>query len=81
METYPYQLKFVVDHQKDIEEVESLVANLSTIDRTRVLLMPQGRTVEELNNKALWVTEACKTLGFRYCPRVQINLYGDTRGT
>jgi len=81
MAAYPYQLKFVVDSEEDLEEIESLIAELGKVDRTRVLLMPQGRSVEELNGRGAWVAEACKTRGFRYCPRVHIDLYGDTRGT
>ena len=81
MAAYPYQLKFVVDHQDDLEEVESLLRELEGIDRTRVLLMPQGRTAGELSSRGAWIAEACKSRGFRYCPRVHIDLYGDTRGT
>lgn len=81
MAAYPYQLKFVVDHQDDLDEVESLVLELEGVDRTRVLLMPQGRTAGELSSRGAWVAEACKSRGFRYCPRVHIDLYGDTRGT
>ncbi len=81
MAVYPYQLKFVVDHQDDLDEIESLILELEGADRTRVLLMPQGRTAEELSSRGAWVAEACKSRGFRYCPRVHIDLYGDTRGT
>ena len=76
-----YQLKFVVDRQEDLDEVESLIADLNDVDRNRVLLMPQGRTAGELSSRGAWVAEACKTRGFRFCPRVHIELYGDTRGT
>ena len=86
MAAYPYQLKFVVDRQEDLDEIESLLADLDdadldNVDRNRVLLMPQGRTAGELSNRGAWVAEACKSRGFRYCPRVHIDLYGDTRGT
>ena len=81
MAACPYQLKFVVDRQEDLDEVETLIAELDGVDRTRVLLMPQGRTADELSNRGVWVAEACKSRGFRYCPRVHIDLYGDTRGT
>ncbi len=81
MKTYPYQMKFVVDTPEDLDEVEGLLTRLEGIDRTRVLLMPQGRTAGELNEKARWIAKLCKTNGFRFCPRVHIDLYGDTRGT
>lgn len=81
MKTHPYQMKFVVDTPKDLDEVEELLAQFDGIDRTRVLLMPQGRTSGELSEKAQWIVEICKTNGLRFCPRVQIDLYGDTRST
>ena len=81
MKTYPYQMKFVVDTPEDLDEVEGLLTRLEGIDRTRVLLMPQGRTAGELNEKARWIAKLCKTNGFRFCPRVHIDLYRDTRGT
>ena len=81
MKTYPYQMKFVVDTPEDLDEVEGLLTRLEGIDRTHVLLMPQGRTAGELNEKARWIAKLCKTNGFRFCPRVHIDLYGDTRGT
>lgn len=81
MKTHPYQMKFVVDTPEDLDEVEGLLTRLEGIDRTHVLLMPQGRTAGELNEKARWIAKLCKTNGFRFCPRVHIDLYGDTRGT
>ena len=81
IKTHPYQIKFVVDTPEDLDEVEELLVQLEGIDRSQVLLMPQGRTSGELSEKARWIAELCKTSGFRFCPRVQIDLYGDTRGT
>ena len=42
--------------------------------------MDNTDTFSELNEKGVWVAEACKAQGFRFCPRIHINLYGDTRG-
>ncbi len=81
LRNYPYQIKFVVDDKEDLIEIELILNELNNVDRTRVLLMPQGKTIRELNEKGVWVAEACKAQGFRFCPRIHINLYGDTRGT
>lgn len=78
---YPYQLKFVVDTLEDLAEIETLLAEVGQIDRQLVLLMPQGRTSDELTAKTQWIAEACKTHGFRFCPRLHIDLYGNKRGT
>lgn len=81
MDQYPYQLKFVVDTPQDVDEVERLLLRLRGVERDRVLLMPQGVTAGELMEKAQWLVDQCKTLGFRFCPRVHIDLYGNRRGT
>ncbi|MBI4553857.1 MAG: 7-carboxy-7-deazaguanine synthase QueE [Candidatus Latescibacteria bacterium] len=78
---YPYQLKCVIDTPDDVEEVERLLLRLRGVERERVMLMPQGVTTAELLGKARWLGEECKSRGFRFCPRVQIDLYGNTRGT
>lgn len=81
MEHSDYQLKFVVDRATDLEEVESLLKQLPGVERTKVLLMPQGVTHEELAERAPWLAEACKTHGFCYCPRLHIELFGNRRAT
>lgn len=78
---YDYQLKFVVEKPADAAEIEDLLARLGPVDRNRVLLMPQGRTREELAARAPWIVELCKERGFRYAPRLHIELWGDKRGT
>lgn len=81
MVLYDYQLKFVVDRPEDIEEIEQLLGEIGPIERSNVLLMPQGVTQEELSSKTSWIAELCKDCGFRFCPRLHIALYGNTRGT
>ena len=75
-----YQLKFVVDTPEDLAEIDELLAQLDPVDPSNVLLMPQGVTAEELNERGRWITEICKDRGFRFCPRLQITLYGNVRG-
>lgn len=81
LEHAPCQLKFVVDRPADIDEVLALLDLLPPIDPASVLLMPQGITREELAERGAWVAELCKAHGFRYCPRLHIELYGNRRGT
>jgi 7-carboxy-7-deazaguanine synthase len=76
-----YQLKFVVDSPRDLEEIDILLAQLSRYDPANVLLMPQGVSAVELGAKNSWLPELCKEHGFRFCPRLHIYLYGNTRGT
>jgi len=81
MECRDYQLKFVVDSPDDLDEIDALLALLSPFDPSNVLLMPQGFTVDELDSKTSWLPDLCKSRGFRFCPRLHIYLYGNTRGT
>jgi 7-carboxy-7-deazaguanine synthase len=81
MDLADYQLKFVVDRPADVDEVHALLGELPGVDRAKVLLMPQGVTREEMAERGPWVAEVCKREGFRYCPRLHIELYGNRRGT
>ena len=80
--SYNYQLKFVVSTAADVDELEGLLASLGVaIPRAKVLLMPEGTTVEALRAKAGWLGELCKAGGYRYAPRLHVELYGNKRGT
>jgi 7-carboxy-7-deazaguanine synthase len=81
IDRYDYQLKFVLDEPSDVGEVVAILDRLQGVERTKVLLMPQGVTREELDRRAEWLAEACKEHGFRYCPRLHVELYGNRRGT
>jgi 7-carboxy-7-deazaguanine synthase len=81
MESGPYQLKFVIDEPEDVDEVLVLLRQLPPVDPLRVLLMPQGTTREELARRGPWLADVCKEHGFRFCPRLHIELYGNRRGT
>ena len=76
-----YQLKFVVNETEELDEVGAFLDELPPVDPQRVLLMPQGTTPAELDERAAWLREACSELGFTYCPRKQIEWYGAVRGT
>ena len=77
-----YQLKFVVAQATDLIEIETLLASLERESpRAKVLLMPEGTTVEVLRARAVWLAELCKARGYRYAPRLHVELYGNKRGT
>src|SRR5262249_11147845 len=81
MDLCPYQLKFVIEQPEDLMEVEEILEKLPAVDRARVLLMPQAVTPQELVERSAWLIESCKPPGFRYCPRLHIELFGNRRGT
>ena len=77
-----YQLKFVVSKEADMDEIERMIGETTcAIPRSKVLLMPEGTTVEKLRASAGWLGELCKARGYRYAPRLHIELYGNKRGT
>ena len=78
---YDYQLKFVVERKRDFVEIQEILERLKKVDPARVLIMAQARTKRELRVKAPWIVELCKAHGFRYTPRLHIELYGNRRGT
>src|SRR2546427_1876361 len=81
MDRYDYQLKFVAEEKRDFSEIEQILGKLKNVSRDRVLVMAQGRTKRELRDRAAWIVNLCKKHGFRYTPRLQIELYGNRRGT
>jgi 7-carboxy-7-deazaguanine synthase len=81
MERSDYQLKFVIDKPGDVDEVRDLLKLLPDVDYSKVLLMPQGVSREELHTRGQWLIEECKKHGFRFCPRLHIELFGNVRGT
>jgi 7-carboxy-7-deazaguanine synthase len=79
MARYEYQLKFVIARPDDLDEVRSLVESLDA-ERERVILMAEGTEVEQLRERGLWLAEICKQEGFRFSPRLHVDLWGARRG-
>lgn len=71
--------KFVVAKPSDLEEIE-LLCQKHVIPKLRVMLMPEGRTAAELDRHSGWLAETCRDLGFRFCDRLHIRIWGDRRG-
>ena len=80
IDSYDYQLKFVVDREQDLVEVRQIVDALKNVDNSRVLIMAQARNRRQLHQKSRWIVELCKQFGYGYSPRLHIELYGNRRG-
>ncbi len=78
---YPHQLKFVVASPEDILEIEELLDNIGGIEPSNVLLMPEGRDAEKLWQTARSLVPEVMKRNWRLSPRLQIDLFGDTKGT
>ncbi len=82
LEAYAWQLKFVIAQPADVEELEGMLASLKLdIPPHKVLLMPEGVTLEATRARAGWLGELCKARGYRYAHRLHLELYGNRRGT
>ena len=80
-ESPDFQLKFVVSSQDDLREIETVLERLKKWRPSDVLLMPEGIDAGTLRDRAAWIADVCKRTGFRYSPRLHVELYGNKRGT
>lgn len=76
---YAHQVKFVIAQPSDNEEIRALVQQLG-VSRQHVILMPEGIDASVLHERGKWVSELCKAEGYRYSPRLHVELYGNRRG-
>jgi 7-carboxy-7-deazaguanine synthase len=76
---YEYQMKFVLASREDLVEVREMQEALG-VPAHRILLMPEGVTREVVAQRGLWLAELCKENGYRYSPRLHIDIWGDKRG-
>ena len=74
------QMKFVVASADDLPEIESVLDRITGFEPHDVMLMPEGVSVPS-NESIQWIIDECVRRGWSYCPRVHIQLFGDTRGT
>jgi 7-carboxy-7-deazaguanine synthase len=86
VESYDFQLKFVVTERDDMEEIQRLLSELrgcttATIRDSDVLLMPEGTTREALSETRDLTAELALEHGYRYTPRLHVDLWNDAPGT
>lgn len=79
MAAYDYQLKFVVARPEDLPEIRTTIRETGA-DRAKVVLMPEGTEPAPLRDRSLWLVEIAKREGFRFSPRLHVDLYGNRRG-
>ena len=79
LDEYPCQVKFVVDAPEDLAEIQALQTEID-IPAETILLMPQGTTPTMLQQKQEWLVDLCKENGYRYSPRVHVDIWGNKRG-
>jgi 7-carboxy-7-deazaguanine synthase len=75
-----HQLKFVVEGAGDLPEILLLLDSVGVVETARVQLMAQGCSAAEVAERAPEVAALCLEHGFRYTPRLQLDLFGGGRG-
>jgi len=81
IDSYQFQLKFVVDSQADLPEIQQTLEKLGNVDTEKVMLIPQAATRDELLAKSPMVADICKQTGFAFSQRLQVLLWNNERGT
>ena len=82
MENYSCQLKFVISSAGDVPAIDSLIASIGiAVPPWKILLMPEGTSEAAMRDRQADVLAVCRERGFRYCDRLHIRLFGNTRGT
>lgn len=78
IQSYDYQLKFVVSDESQLQEVKDLILELSA-DRDKVYLMPEGINRQQLDSRRQWLVELCIREGFKFTDRLHIVTYDNKR--
>ena len=75
--------KFVVRDIEDFAEVDEFVEAYKEagVKLDAVYCMPEGATLEQQTLTAKGVAEACMQTGYKYSPRLHIDLFGNAWGT
>ncbi len=80
IDSYQFQLKFVVDSQADLPEIQQTLDKLGNVNTEKVMLMPQAKTRDELLAKSAIVADMCKQSGFVFSQRLQVLLWNNQKG-
>jgi 7-carboxy-7-deazaguanine synthase len=77
-----YQLKFVISTQADLHEAQAIITSIGiAVPPEKILLMPEGTSMEVMRTRYPLLIEACLKHGYRLSPRLHIELFGNKRGT
>jgi 7-carboxy-7-deazaguanine synthase len=77
-----FQLKFVIAGEGDMDEIrQDFLEPLSFVEPEDVILMPVGGTPDLLRKTTDLTARLAIQHGYRFSPRLQIDLWGDTAGT
>ena len=82
IDRYPFQLKFVIADAGDLDEIEALLAQIDRdVPPHKVLLMPEGVSTDTIRGRDETLIDLCKQRAYRYCNRLHVEIFGNSRGT
>jgi 7-carboxy-7-deazaguanine synthase len=86
VESHDFQLKFVVSERDDVDEITDLLGRIRDaagvpVADSDVLLMPEGAARERIEETRPLTAELAREYGFRYTPRLHVNLWNDAPET
>jgi 7-carboxy-7-deazaguanine synthase len=82
LEAGNYQLKFVYTQTSDLIEIDALIESVGIlVPASKVLLMPEGTDEAHIASRQMELVSLCTKRGNRYCDRLHIRLFGNTKGT
>lgn len=75
------QLKFVISKPENIDEIKTeFIDKLDGIYNNEIFLMPVGRNKQQLLESSNMVLKLAIENGYRFCPRLHIDLFGEKAG-
>lgn len=80
VDDHSYQVKFAVENEGDLVEIESFLQTAKVIVPDRVFLMPQATDVVSMRQIETWLQPYCEKKRYTYCPRMQLVWYDGQRG-
>jgi len=72
--------KFVIVSYEDVKELIDSFITRFEIPNSRIYLMPESTTKEELEKRSPLIIEICKEYGFRYSSRLQLSIWDKVTG-
>ena len=80
IDSFNYQLKFVVDAPVDLDQIAVCLKKLENVNPDKVFLMPQATTPGELLAKSRMLAPVCRRTGFALSQRLQVLLWNNEKG-
>ena len=79
--------KWVVSNEEDYQDVQNAIKaytdgmGVYAMENIPIYLMPAGGTTKHYNDNERWVADLCMKHGWRYTPRLQVQLWKNAWGT